>query len=86
MDRDARDSAAKIGGVTRDEYLAQCKERAHEYVKRGDLLQAVTSMSSDLSKHPDFQGLTYSGLLLIGTMFEVPRGPDAVRRWIDGFN
>lgn len=71
--------------MTRDEHLQWCKDRALEYVKDGDLEQAVTSMMSDLSKHSDFRGPTYSMLLMVG-MMDIPKGPEAVRRWINGFN
>jgi len=36
----------------RAEHLAWCKQRALEYVQRGDLTQAFTSLVSDLGKHP----------------------------------
>jgi hypothetical protein len=72
--------------MTRDEHLAWAKQRAHEYVERGQLLEAVTSMISDLRKHPEFDKPIYGSLGLVGAMFEVPKGREAVRRWIDGFN
>lgn len=74
-----------MGDMTRDEHLAMAKQRALAYVEEGDLLEAVTSMGSDLSKHPDFRGETYSMLVLAALFFEVPKGPEAVRRWIEGF-
>ncbi len=40
---------------TREEHLAWCKERALEYVDRGDLGNAFASMVSDLNKHPETQ-------------------------------
>jgi hypothetical protein len=72
--------------MTRAEHLAWCKERALEYVDRGELREAVTSMSSDPRKHEDFHGPIYGQLSLLGAMFEIPKGPEAVRRWINGFN
>jgi hypothetical protein len=71
---------------SRDEHLAFCKKRAHQYVERGELLEAVTSMALDLDKHEAFRKPIYDTLALAGALFEVPRGADAVRRWIDGFN
>lgn len=71
--------------MTRDEHLQWCKDRALEYVTRGDLHNAVTSMMSDLRKHADFQGETYSFLMLAG-MMDIAKGPEAVKRWINGFN
>ena len=72
--------------MTRDEHLAWAKKRALEYVDRCDLLGAVASMGSDLAKHEDFQKPAYATLFVMGAMFEVPKGPDAVRRWVKGFN
>lgn len=74
-----------MGGMTRDEHLAMAKRHALAYVEEGDLLQAVTSMGSDLSKHPDFRGETYAMLVVYALWFEIPKGPEAVRRWIEGF-
>ncbi|HEY0206507.1 MAG TPA: hypothetical protein VGC15_20435 [Acetobacteraceae bacterium] len=70
---------------SRAEHLAWCKQRALEYVELGKLNQAVTSMSSDLTKHPDTARLVVMSLMAVG-MFEVPNGPAAVRRWIEGIN
>ena len=38
-----------------DEHLIWAKARAHEYLDRGDNVNAMTSMLSDLQKHPDWQ-------------------------------
>jgi hypothetical protein len=70
--------------MMRDEHLAWAKKRAHEYVDRGELMNAVTSMGSDMKKHPEL-GIN-DHVFLAGCMFEVKKGPEAVRRWIDGFN
>ena len=69
---------------TRKEHLDWCKERALEYVDADDLINAVNSMTSDLSKHPETNG-TWE-LMLLG-MYDANRGDkEAVRRWINGFN
>lgn len=48
--------------MTREEHVKWCKDRAMDYVKHGDLLNAVTSMMSDMDKHPDTKlGQTLSG-------------------------
>ena len=39
--------------MNREEHLKWCKDRAMEYVKHGDLQNAVTSMLSDMGKHED---------------------------------
>ena len=38
---------------TRAEHLEWCKQRAQEYCERGDTIDALTSMFSDLGKHPE---------------------------------
>ena len=38
---------------TRQEHLAQCKQRALAYIDSGDLDNALMSMVSDLKKHPE---------------------------------
>ena len=40
--------------ITRDEHMEWCKKRALEYLPL-DPQQAITSMLSDLTKHPDTQ-------------------------------
>ena len=74
--------------MTRAEHLAWAKQRALEYVDRGELAQAVTSMLSDLSKRPEFNmdSPAMKGIAQIGILFEIQKGPEAVRRWIEGFN
>ena len=39
--------------MTRQEHLQWCKDRALEYVKRGDNVNALASMLSDLGKHDE---------------------------------
>ena len=70
--------------MTRSEHLNWCKQRALEYVDAGDLDQAVASMASDLTKHPDTAN-TPPMLTMLG-MMEIANGPNAVRRWVEGFN
>jgi hypothetical protein len=69
---------------TREAHLEWCKNRAREYMDRGDFPNAFTSMMSDLNKHPDWQSGT-----LIGTMtllYVIDPSPDNVKRIIEGFN
>lgn len=72
--------------MNRNEHVAWCKKRAHEYLERGDLMQAFTSMGSDLDKHPetkDHPGVKIGmGLLMIGSL---STGPE-MRHFIDGFH
>ena len=39
--------------MDRQEHLEWCKKRAMEYVVRGDLNEAITSMMSDIGKHEE---------------------------------
>lgn len=39
--------------MDRAEHLQWCKNRAMEYVDRGEINDALASMGSDLNKHPD---------------------------------
>jgi hypothetical protein len=69
--------------ISREEYLAGCKQRALEYVERGQLEHAVTSLGANLRRHPgtDF----FAAPLIAVGLVTVTRGPDAVREWIESF-
>lgn len=68
---------------TREEHLAWAKQRALEYVDAGELVNAVTSMGSDLDKHPELGCNPY--LLMAGGLDAAKGDPVAVRRWVEGF-
>lgn len=72
--------------VTRAEHLAWCKRRAHVYVDAGDLVEAFTSMASDLDKHPETQGHSGTKLGMMLLMAGHLSTPDKMRTFIDGFN
>ena len=71
--------------MTRAEHLAWCKHRALEYLP-ADPRQALTSMFSDLGKHPETAGHIGIGLgvqlMLIGDL----SSPEQARHFIEGFN
>lgn len=71
--------------MTRAEHLAWCKERALEYVP-SDLSSAVASMLSDMNKHSETELTGGREMLGMLGLMELKNGPDAVRRWITGFN
>lgn len=72
--------------TTRAQYLQWCKDRAMEYIKMGDARQAVTSMLSDLGKHPETENhpAIQMGMMLmmIGTLSSV----EEAKEFILGFN
>jgi len=70
--------------ITRSEHVAWCKKRALEYLP-SDPSQAVASMISDMGKHPDTRSTADPFLSMLG-MMEIEKGPEAVRRWVEGFN
>jgi hypothetical protein len=72
--------------MSRQEHLAWAKERALEHVEAGDLPGAVASMTSDLMKSDDWSAVAIIQLAGVGMQCEIPRGAEAVRRWIEGFN
>jgi len=76
--------------MTRAEHLQWCKGRAHrEYAfyqekdPANAVRNAVTSMASDLDKHPETEKLApMAAMLGIGVM----RGQIDLNKFIDGFN
>lgn len=72
--------------MTRSEHFAWAKQRALEYVDAGDLRSAVASMGSDLQKHDGFNAGMIEFAMTDAMLFQIKRGPDAVRAWINGFN
>jgi hypothetical protein len=70
--------------MTREEHLAWAKQRALEYLERGEPNNAIASMLSDLGKHPEMERSVPMGTLLVSTI-DV-RSAAAVRHWIEGFN
>ena len=70
--------------MDRQQHLEWCKKRAHEYLARGDVQNAVTSMLSDLRKHDETDpGPT---LMMLGMMAMQSGSVTEARRFIDGFN
>jgi hypothetical protein len=72
--------------MNRDEHLKWAKDRALEYADRGEMANAIASLTSDLNKHPDTAG--HSGVQL---MYMLATGghfsqPGSLRRYIEGFN
>ena len=75
--------------MTRAEHLQWCKERANEYVNRGELVEGITSMMSDLSKHDETKSSAGGAMAMLAMLaLQQAQSGDvgAVRRFVDGFN
>lgn len=75
--------------MTRDEHMQWCKDRAiqeYDYYKGGDEGQrnGLTSMMSDLGKHPETGGPTIQMLCMAQMMRPMSR--QAFVTFINGFN
>jgi|HubBroStandDraft_5_1064220.scaffolds.fasta_scaffold277952_2 hypothetical protein len=72
---------------TREEHLEWCKERAREYLDRGDLANAVASMGSDMDKHPETRMAGEKmGMLMYVAMIRLTEGDvQGVRDLVEGF-
>ena len=71
---------------TRAEHLEWCKQRARAYIERGDVLNGITSMLSDLDKHPETTGHKGGDICMMLMLSGGLRDPAEARRFIDGFN
>lgn len=70
--------------MTRVEHMAWCKERAIDYLDRGEITNAIASMVSDLGKHDE---TARSRAVAVMTLLAIDsRDREQVRKWIDGFN
>jgi hypothetical protein len=72
---------------TREEHLEWCKQRAREYLYRGELADAVTAMAIDIDSHPEtkLRGEQMGALILVA-MFRITEGDvPGVREWVEGF-
>jgi hypothetical protein len=70
--------------VSREEHLAWCKARAHEYLDRGDIKNGVTSMLSDMGKRDDTK--VNPTLALFGMKVIIDQDMIEAVRFVDGFN
>ena len=69
--------------MNRKEHLEWYKKRALEYVAIGDEKNALTSMFSDLRKHPETANHTE---IELGMMLIMTKDMGDVRKFINGFN
>jgi len=68
--------------MTRAEHLQWSKTRALEYVERGDYVQAVASMISDLGKHEGTKGLQSVAALIMLSV----RDKESAKSFVEGLN
>jgi hypothetical protein len=71
---------------TRAEHLEWCKQRAMEYCDRGDPRGALTSMFSDLNKHPETEDHPGAKIGVIAMVLGDLGDPVEARRFIEGFH
>lgn len=72
--------------MTRAEHLQWAKDRALEYVTRGELGNAYASMMSDLSKHAELRQHPAKDLGAYLIASGNLNTPEAMREFIEGFN
>jgi hypothetical protein len=48
--------------MTRTKHLQWCKDRAIQYLDKGDVAQGMASFTSDMSKHPETNETLQNGL------------------------
>lgn len=71
---------------TRSEHMRWCKQRALVYADRGDLVGALASMASDVTKHEETNTEATTLLLaMIGPTYVVHGDATGMRRFIEGF-
>jgi hypothetical protein len=71
--------------MTRSEHTEWCKARAREYLDMGDVKGAVTSMLSDMSKHPETRGIAEK-MAPVGLLYLMNRDDTGARGFVEGFN
>lgn len=72
--------------MNRQQHMAWAKQRALEYVEYGDVSNAFSSMASDLGKHPETKGHPGIQLGMMQLMSGHLNSPEAMRKFIEGFN
>ena len=70
--------------MNRADHLQWCKDRANEYLDRHEIADGITSMMSDLGKHPETAVPPVIGML--GLKAVMDNDLEAARRFVDGFN
>jgi hypothetical protein len=71
--------------MTRDDHIKLCKQRANEYLKRGDVSNAINSMLSDLDKHSETREVG-AKMSMDGMICVIENDLDKARRFINDFS
>jgi hypothetical protein len=72
--------------MTRQEHLDWCKQRAIEYVDRGDMKNAFASMMSDIRKHKETSNHPAINVGMQMLMSGKLSNAEDMRKFINGFN
>ena len=77
---------SKEDSASRKEHLQWCKDRAMEYLEKGNYAEAYTSFISDTSKHSETRNhpaLELGTKMFFGGMLS---SYGKLKYWIEGFN
>ena len=72
--------------VPRAEHLAWAKKRAIAYADKGDVVNAIASLTSDLGKHPETADHAGLQLMVMLAMTDKFNRAGELRKFIEGFN
>jgi hypothetical protein len=72
--------------TSRAEHLQWCKDRALAYADRGDVVNAVASMVSDMRKHPETEDHAGLPVMVMIAMTDRFYRAGELRRFIEGFH
>lgn len=71
--------------MTKNQYMRWCKERALEYLDRGDLKHALASFIGDVTAHDETRDAINPATLMLATAAAENGDSREMRRWIEGF-
>jgi len=86
QNQELKETIQIINKMNRPEHIKWCKERANEYIDRGELPTALASFYSDMGKHPETSNhiaLELGSMLLVSGQLKTPH---QIKDWINGFN
>lgn len=71
--------------ISAGEHFDWCVKRAEKYLDRGDAKEGFVSFVSDMDKHEGTKNMIIPELAVSCMLFDIPKGPEAVRKWIKGW-